>query len=98
MMILGMKRGLGIVLICILGLSGYYFWPEDPFPAGMTVTLLVVEKSKREMHAYAGDKLLKTYPISLGFQPHGDKEVEGDGKTPEGRYTINDKTQTAATF
>ena len=36
-------------------------------------------------------KLLKTYPVSLGFQPQGHKQFEGDGKTPEGRYTINDR-------
>jgi murein L,D-transpeptidase YafK len=27
----------------------------------------------------------------LGFNPEGDKKWEGDGKTPEGLYRINDK-------
>ena len=39
----------------------------------------------------AQGNLLKTYPIALGFSPVGHKQFEGDGKTPEGRYTINDR-------
>ncbi|TDA88068.1 hypothetical protein E0702_16775, partial [Halomonas marinisediminis] len=27
--------------------------------------------------------------MALGFAPHGHKQVEGDGKTPEGRYRID---------
>lgn len=34
---------------------------------------------------------MKTYRISLGKKPVGDKQFEGDNKTPEGLYTINDK-------
>lgn len=34
---------------------------------------------------------MKTYTISLGGNPIGDKEYEGDKKTPEGIYYINDK-------
>jgi murein L,D-transpeptidase YafK len=33
----------------------------------------------------------KTYPIMLGFSPIGHKVQEGDGKTPEGKYTIGYK-------
>ena len=32
--------------------------------------------------------LIKTYKIALGFEPTGDKEIEGDGKTPEGDFYI----------
>ncbi len=37
-----------------------------------------------------------SFPIHLGFNPIGHKEVEGDGKTPEGLYFIdakNDKSK-----
>jgi murein L,D-transpeptidase YafK len=40
---------------------------------------------------YHQNKLLKSYKISLGFSPEGHKEKEGDGKTPEGMYTISHK-------
>jgi murein L,D-transpeptidase YafK len=33
--------------------------------------------------------LLKQYGVELGFGPKGHKQFEGDGKTPEGRYTID---------
>ncbi|WP_245652344.1 L,D-transpeptidase family protein [Rufibacter tibetensis] len=48
-------------------------------------------KSERRLMAYSGGKLVKTYRISLGKKPVGDKQFEGDNKTPEGLYTINDK-------
>lgn len=52
---------------------------------------IVVEKGKRKLHAYSKGKLMKTYRISIGRNPKGDKEFEGDRKTPEGLYYINDK-------
>ena len=35
--------------------------------------------------------MLKAYRIRLGFSPRGQKEKEGDGKTPEGKYYITHK-------
>ncbi|MNK04768.1 L,D-transpeptidase catalytic domain [compost metagenome] len=67
------------------------FWPEQKFPSNTKVDFLLVEKSKRTMKAYHGKKLIKTYKISLGGNPIGHKEFEGDEKTPEGIYTINDR-------
>lgn len=69
----------------------YYFYPEEKLAQGITIDSLVVLKSKREMIAYSNGKLVKTYKISLGRNPVGDKEYEGDKKTPEGIYSINDK-------
>ncbi len=43
------------------------------------------------MEVYSNNELLKTYKISLGRDPVGDKEKEGDKKTPEGNYFINAK-------
>lgn len=34
-------------------------------------------------------KEIKRYQIKLGFSPEGQKEMEGDGKTPLGTYHIN---------
>lgn len=49
---------------------------------------LVVKKSARTLELFDGEKLIKTYKIALGFAPEGDKEKEGDGKTPEGDFYI----------
>lgn len=62
-----------------------------PLDKNTTINKMIVYKSKRELHAYYNDTLLKIYPISLGFNPIGHKQFEGDGKTPEGIYYINDR-------
>jgi len=35
--------------------------------------------------------LVKQYSVALGFKPVGKKRQRGDGKTPEGCYTITYK-------
>src|SRR5664279_2707562 len=51
--------------------------------------LVVVSKKKREMVLLRGEAVLRTYRIALGREPVGPKRQEGDGRTPEGRYTID---------
>lgn len=79
------------VCILILALVVYNIWPEQKLTADVKIDFLLVEKSKRTMKAYSGTQLLKTYKISLGGNPAGHKVFEGDEKTPEGIYTINDR-------
>jgi murein L,D-transpeptidase YafK len=55
------------------------------------IDFIEIQKSKRIMQIYNEGKLLKTYKIALGFSPYGHKEKEGDGKTPEGIYSISYK-------
>lgn len=86
-----------ILLIIVIGLilwgiaSGHLDLPFDPEPPVLdrAVTELVIDKSDREMIAYADGVPLKTYTIALGFAPDGDKVRQGDGKTPEGTFTVN---------
>lgn len=80
-----------ILLLAVVGLTIYYFFPESKLPANVNIDKIVVLKSRKQLLVYSGGKLLKTYPISLGFCPVGKKEVEHDGKTPEGLYFINAK-------
>ena len=49
---------------------------------------LVIKKKARVLELYDGAELIKTYPVVLGFAPSGDKEKQGDGKTPEGEFYI----------
>lgn len=77
--------------LLIVGFSIYYFWPEKKLPANIDIDKLVIYKSKRKLLAFSNGQLIKTYKIALGRQPIGRKEFEGDKKTPEGIYTINDK-------
>jgi murein L,D-transpeptidase YafK len=53
-----------------------------------TVDLVTVIKSKRKMYLSCKGKILKTYRVALGSN-EGDKQKEGDRKTPEGYYTLD---------
>lgn len=57
---------------------------------------IVIKKKQRVLELFDGAELVKTYKIALGFAPDGDKEKQGDGKTPEGEFYIftkNDKSK-----
>ncbi len=79
------------LLLLVFGLLLYYFYQADKLPIGIQIDKLVVYKSKRQLLAYSNEQLIKTYKISLGKQPIGAKKYEGDKKTLEGNYIINDK-------
>jgi murein L,D-transpeptidase YafK len=53
------------------------------------VDRVIVNKASRELLLLRGESVLRTYRIALGRDPVGPKAEEGDGKTPEGRYTID---------
>ena len=56
---------------------------------GPEVTRIFVYKEQRKMLLMNNSTILETYDFDLGFAPVGDKEIEGDGKTPEGNYFID---------
>ncbi len=51
--------------------------------------MVVIYKADHIMELYHSGTLTRTYDIHLGFHPYGLKTKEGDGRTPEGLYTIN---------
>ncbi len=64
--------------------------------AAVSDVRLVVDKADRRLTVLSGDTPVARFSVGLGFAPVGDKEREGDGKTPEGEYTLctrNDKSQ-----
>ena len=79
------------ILLMTMGMLSYYYFPEQKLVSDVVIDSLVVHKSKREMIAYSKGQSIKTYTISLGKVPVGAKDREGDLKTPEGTYYINDK-------
>lgn len=56
---------------------------------GPQVTRLQMFKGDRNLFLFNGASVLEAYKIALGFAPEGPKQFEGDGKTPEGAYTID---------
>ncbi len=49
---------------------------------------LVVYKSQRKLYLFRRGQILREYTVRLGLRPEGAKEVEGDYRTPEGRYRL----------
>lgn len=75
----------------VLLLVIYYFYPIQKIPTNITIDKIVVLKSKHELLAYSKGQLIVSYKIAIGKNPTGDKVYEGDKRTPEGHYIINDK-------
>jgi murein L,D-transpeptidase YafK len=50
---------------------------------------ILVEKTARRLTLFSAGRKLKKYRVALGFSPVGSKQREGDGRTPEGNYTID---------
>jgi len=62
------------------------------------VDKILVIKSERKMYLQKKGKTIKTYSIGLGPKPVGQKEYEGDGKTPEGIYRLDYQKWDGPTF
>lgn len=67
-----------------------------PALACCTVDHVLVDKSERVLRLMAVDPdaagettVLMEFPVAFGGDPVGHKRREGDGRTPEGRYTLD---------
>ncbi len=84
-----------IILALTFGLIAvgifFYFKPSKPLDKSITIDKIIVIKHKRILQLISNNNVIKSYKISLGKVPIGHKEFEGDKKTPEGLYYINDK-------
>lgn len=59
-------------------------------PASFKAGMIIVRKQERRLYLISQDGApLKSYRVALGFEPYGPKRAEGDGRTPEGIYTID---------
>ena len=54
-------------------------------------TAIVVSKADRELTLYKGGRKVLSYSVRLGFNGMLEKQFQGDGATPEGRYRVTDK-------
>ena len=83
-----MKRWLTTLSAALVAIAFWAQLPASPLPADAHADRVVVRKSSRTLELYLGETLLRAYPISLGRDPDGPKRQEGDGRTPEGKYTL----------
>jgi len=72
----------------VLGAYGSIGRAPDLTPILVSSPRVVVLKSKRLLHLFDGDRLVRSYPIDLGVSPQEDKRLAADGRTPEGLFRI----------
>ncbi len=68
---------------------------QRPLKLPLANPQIVVRKAARRLTLFSGGEAVRVYPVVLGFTPEGDKERQGDGRTPEGTFHVcvkNDKS------
>lgn len=86
-----MKAVLALLLVCLM-------------PVGLWATELevadhvIIKKSERKLLLLKDERVLRTMDISLGLIPDGDKQSEGDFRTPEGRYRLTERNPASDFF
>ncbi len=70
------------------GPSGIETVATGPAPP-QAADLVLVKKGERRLYLIKDGQPFRSYKVSLGRNPVGDKLAEGDGRTPEGEYVIN---------
>jgi len=78
----------GVILLLFTAVLVAHYPFGGSLPGDARADRLVVEKSAHRLRLMAGDRILKSYWIALG-RNDGPKTTLGDGRTPEGRYTID---------
>ena len=70
--------------------------PPPSVPAEVQADLIEVFKGERRMELKREGKAIRRYHVVLGFSPERHKEREGDGRTPEGYYTVDARNPRSA--
>jgi murein L,D-transpeptidase YafK len=81
-------------LLILLGLSIYYFYPEEKLTEGQKADKIIINKADHELLLLYKEELIASYKVSLGRKGLGKKIKEGDNLTPEGRFKGNKKAKT----
>ena len=90
-----------LLLLAAMTVAALVIWLRPapvPEPGGpiARITRITVDKSDRLMVVYDGPREVRRYRVALGFAPLGDKVRQGDGRTPEGRFTVDRKNPGSA--
>ena len=100
-----LRRLTVLVLLAAILAAAYWAWqryhvllPSAPSQKTTAVNIdwqqvvideVRVYKAQRQVQVLQKGVVIKTYAMRLGFAPIGHKTTEGDGKTPEGSYTLD---------
>ncbi|MGI9451388.1 MAG: L,D-transpeptidase family protein, partial [Geminicoccaceae bacterium] len=75
------------VLIIIAHLTPVY--AQLPNFARNQADLVVLYKEERLLQLKRNGHVIRSFHVALGLEPKGHKRTEGDGRTPEGVYTLD---------
>ncbi len=85
-------------VVCAAAVLAWAHRPHQPLPADVQADKVVVRKAERAMRLYRGGKILREYRIALGANPAGHKQQEGDERTPEGNYILDQANPKSIAF
>lgn len=85
------RIGIAITLLAIVSVVFYFRHNRNSLGGNIPIDRILVVKSTRTLSVFRDGKKLKTYRVALGHNPIGPKEMEGDMKTPEGIYKIDER-------
>jgi len=82
-----------LALFCVFCFQGGLQAGEFP-----VADKVLVEKSVRKLHLIKDNAPFRTFDIALGIRPVGNKQEEGDFKTPEGQYILDERNPNSEFF
>lgn len=88
--------GLAFVGLAVVWFAFQPAPPPDFSPIAGKVERIIVDKAARRMVLLQGGKVVRSFHIALGFSPQGDKDRQGDGRTPEGLFKIDRRNAASA--
>ena len=72
------------------------FGAQQPAPAAaQKADSILILKKDHVLELLSGGKVIKTYKVALGQGGLAPKQREGDGRTPEGHYTIDARNESS---
>ncbi len=87
-----LNRCIRLSVICLVVVFAQSLLASSPIIRSVVtgkVDFVLVEKSERTLYLMSNGRVVRSYPIVLGKNPIGHKKEAGDGRTPEGLYTLN---------
>lgn len=93
-----MLPGFLVSTIATLAMTTLSLAAEPQPPTIDKIDLVRVVKSERRMELLAKGRALRTYKVALGANPVGQKQREGDERTPEGSYMLDWRNPRSAAY
>ncbi|MGI9270952.1 MAG: L,D-transpeptidase family protein [Woeseiaceae bacterium] len=83
------------IILVVLFLVALPSLQASEFPVADKV---LIEKAERKLHLIKDGEAFRSFDIALGIRPVGDKQHEGDFKTPEGKYLLDTRNPNSDFF